>query len=499
MIKEIHQDIISIWKDFLRFIKSNKSSIFLILFIYLIVCINIGLAEYPYIDDIGRQIQGYSGFSEHYSRYVSEVAVRFLNLGGHLSDIGLASQILSAFIMTLSSLLLIYVLIPTKKISKVTSFASTLIGINPLFIECLSFRFDSPFMTLSVLFSIVPFIFWNKNRILFIILSVITTFLMCNSYQASSGIFLVLTATMLLLDVVNKEKVANLLSRFISAALSYICGVLLYFCQIKLFPPVFSSAADTAPINKLTHFVILNSKIYLRNIYNQSNKVWVVLALIAVVLFALNIVLSSKINKLLTIFLVTAYLGVSSVLSYGTYLIFMTPYSLLRPRYEYGFGFFISTILIALSLRYKGKIFRLSNQAVVFLLSFYLAIFSLLYPSALKQQNDVFKSQTIILANDLNPYLSQQTSNVVRLNRLFTNSKVYTNSTINYPILNSLIMPNSNISWDMTMRFNEITNLNVDLQAFDETKVNVNMFEKLQDSKLYSIYSNGNELYVVMK
>lgn len=153
MIKEIHQDIISIWKDFLRFIKSNKSSIFLILFIYLIVCINIGLAEYPYIDDIGRQIQGYSGFSEHYSRYVSEVAVRFLNLGGHLSDIGLASQILSAFIMTLSSLLLIYVLIPTKKISKVTSFASTLIGINPLFIECLSFRFDSP-LTLSQVFRV---------------------------------------------------------------------------------------------------------------------------------------------------------------------------------------------------------------------------------------------------------------------------------------------------------------------------------------------------------
>lgn len=82
MIKELHQDIISIWKDFLRFIKSNKSSAFFILIIYLIVCLSIGLAEFPYIDDIGRQIQGYSGFSEHYSRYVSEVAVRFLNLGG---------------------------------------------------------------------------------------------------------------------------------------------------------------------------------------------------------------------------------------------------------------------------------------------------------------------------------------------------------------------------------------------------------------------------------
>ncbi|MBE6162754.1 MAG: hypothetical protein E7155_04215 [Streptococcus equinus] len=499
MIKELHQDIISIWKDFLRFIKSNKSSALFILIIYLIVCLNIGLAEFPYIDDIGRQIQGYSGFSEHYSRYVSEVAVRFLNLGGHLSDIGLASQILSAIIMTLSSLLLIYIFIPTKKVSKITSFASTLIGINPLFIECLSFRFDSPFMTLSVLFSIIPFIFWNKSRKLFTVSSVISIFLMCNSYQASSGIFLVLTATMLLLDVVNKENVISLLYRFGSAAISYVMGVLLYFCQIKLFPPVFSSAADTAPINKLVHFICLNSKIYLRNIYNQSNKVWVVLALISVVLFVFNVVLTSKLNKLLTILLVTAYLGVSSVLSYGTYLIFMTPYSLLRPRYEYGFGFFLSTILILLSLRYKGHIFRQSNQLVVLLLSFYLAIFSLLYPSALKQQNDVFKSQSIMLAGDLNRYLPQQTSNVVHLNRLFTNSKIYTNSAINYPILNSLIMPNSNISWDMTMRFNELTNLNVDLQPFDETKVDVRMFEKIQDSKLYAIYSNEDGLYVVMK
>lgn len=92
---------------------------------------------------------------------------------------------------------------------------------------------------------------------------------------------------MLLLDIVNKENVISLLYRFGSAAISYVMGVLLYFCQIKLFPPVFSSAADTAPINKLVHFIFLNSKIYLRNIYNQSNKVWVVLALISVVLFVI--------------------------------------------------------------------------------------------------------------------------------------------------------------------------------------------------------------------
>lgn len=70
------------FSDFKNYLLLNKSSALLIFIIYSVVNINVGLAEYPYIDDIGRQLQGYSGFSEHYSRYLSEYSARLIQGGG---------------------------------------------------------------------------------------------------------------------------------------------------------------------------------------------------------------------------------------------------------------------------------------------------------------------------------------------------------------------------------------------------------------------------------
>ena len=66
------------FSDFKNYFLLNKSSALVIFIIYSVVNINIGLAEYPYIDDIGRQLQGYSKFSEHYSRYLSEYSARLI-------------------------------------------------------------------------------------------------------------------------------------------------------------------------------------------------------------------------------------------------------------------------------------------------------------------------------------------------------------------------------------------------------------------------------------
>ena len=169
------------FSDFKNYLLLNKSSALVIFIIYSVVNINIGLAEYPYIDDIGRQLQGYSKFSEHYSRYLSEYSARLIQGGEHLTELGLTSNILSACFLTLASLILLFVLYPNKKISFITACVSTIIGINPWFLEPLSFRFDNPFMTLSILVSIIPFIFWDNKKI-FGVMSVVGIFLMCNSY-----------------------------------------------------------------------------------------------------------------------------------------------------------------------------------------------------------------------------------------------------------------------------------------------------------------------------
>ena len=179
------EEFLGVFNNLKGYIKRNKFVLSLILGVYLLVNINISLAEYPYIDDIGRQVLGYTGFSEHYSRYLSEFSARLIQGGPHLTDPGLTTNIISAFILTFASTILLFVLFPSKKVTPVLALASTVIGINPWFLEPLSFRFDNPFMSLSILVSILPFIFWESRK-LFSICSVVCIYLMCNSYQASS-------------------------------------------------------------------------------------------------------------------------------------------------------------------------------------------------------------------------------------------------------------------------------------------------------------------------
>ena len=62
-------------------------------------------------------------------------------------------------------------------------------------------------------------------------------------------------------------------------------------------------------------------------------------------------------------------------------------------------------------------------------------------------------------------------------------------------------MPNTNVSWDMTLRFNSITNLNVDFKLIDIANIDFSSenYTLLEETKLYNIYLEKNELFVIMK
>lgn len=134
------------------------------------------------------------------------------------------------------------------------------------------------------------------------------------------------------------------------------------------------------------------------------------------------------------------------------------------------------------------------------LLVFYFLSFSFVYTSSLKQQNEMFKLQSIMLGSSLNKYVNSYT-NVIYVNRFLSNSPIFNNSSSVYPILNSLIMPNTNVSWDMTMRFNSITNLNVDFKLVDISTIDFTNGEytQLEETKIYNIYLQNNKLFVIMK
>ncbi len=454
------EEFLGVFNNLKGYIKRNKFVLSLILGVYLLVNINISLAEYPYIDDIGRQVLGYTGFSEHYSRYLSEFSARLIQGGTHLTDPGLTTNIISAFILTFASTILLFVLFPSKKVTPVLALASTVIGINPWFLEPLSFRFDNPFMSLSILVSILPFIFWESRK-LFSICSVVCIYLMCNSYQASSGIYILMTLTLLFLEVVYSGKL-NIKS-LVCSILSYVGGMVLYKIQITIKPPIFADQGK----------VIL-------------------------ILLVFNIITSSKQKKIVALAFTFAWLALGSILSYGSYLILSEQFYLLRPRYEYGLGVFSSIVLVvSLGITNRNQIINVLKSVFSSLLIFYFLAFSFIYVSNLKQQNNTFEVQSAMLGNSLNKYLNDK-NNVVNINRFVANSPIYENATSVYPMISSLIMPNTNVSWDMTMRFNAITKFNVDFKPFDATTVN-SEYKQLETTKMYDVYTKDNELFVVMK
>lgn len=475
--------------------RKNKKACFIILSIYLVVNINIGLAEFPYIDDIGRQLEGYSGFSEHYSRYLSEISARLIQGGSHLTDPGLSTNIISAFILTFASVTLLFVLFPSKKINLGLILSSTVIGINPWFLEALSFRFDNPFMSLSILVSLLPFIFWESKK-LFNLFSIICIYLMCNSYQASSGIYILMVLTLAFLELIYGKKLN--IKGLLNSAVSYIVGMVLYKVQITIKPPIFAEQGKTPGLFQLPNVILGNAKGYLKNIYLQSYKTWIYLVIVLLFLLIVNILISGKQKKIFSLFYTFIWLSVGSVISYGAYLALPMQFYLMRPRYEYGLGAFISIILVVIvGISSKNGILSLIKSLVSGLFVFYMLTFSFVYVSTLKQQNTIFESQSSILGNTLNKYVTKK-NRVVNLNKFLPNSPIYENTSSVYPLIGSLVMPNTNISWDMTKRFNSLTKLDVEFKPFDTTNLD-SSYELLETTKLYDLYSKDDQLYLFMK
>ena len=305
-----------------------------------------------------------------------------------------------------------------------------------------------------------------------------------------------MTLTLLFLEVVYSGKL-NIKS-LVCSILSYVGGMVLYKIQITIKPPIFTDQGSIPSLLHLPSIMLANAKGYLKNIYLQSTKVWILLFLVILILLVFNIISSSKQKKIVALAFTFAWLALGSILSYGSYLILSEQFYLLRPRYEYGLGVFSSIVLVvSLGITNRNKIINVLKSVFSSLLVFYFLAFSFIYVSNLKQQNNTFEVQSAMLGNSLNKYLNDK-NNVVNINRFVANSPIYENAISVYPMISSLIMPNTNVSWDMTMRFNAITKLNVDFKPFDATTVN-SEYKQLETTKMYDVYTKDNELFVVMK
>ncbi len=483
------------------YFKQNRYKLILIFSIYFITVLSIGIVNYPYIDDSLRQITGFTNFAEHYCRWGSEISSWAVQGSRHLTDMGLTTHIITAVILAVSSVITIYVL-NNKKFGWVTAACSTIIGLNPWFLGCISFRFDSPYMALSILSSIFPFLWWKKTKKSFFIMSVLGIFLMCNTYQSSSGIYIVMTIALIFKDLTNNHKLKDNYKKYFLSIIAYILGMTFYTIETH-FNSHLSERGEIvkiANVKGMPNIIIRNTTSYFKTIFKQSSKIWIALFLLIILVFVVSYIFQSKNNYIRNTISIILYLALGSVLSYGSYLVFSLDLaSNGAPRYYYGFGVFVAITLIMLSnSKFHFSVFNLSKNILLFSFVYYIFSFNLTYASMLNYQKEEFERQSVIFTNDIKNIVNEQRKTIYA-NKLFKDSPVFSNTARNYPILYKLIESNSTIYWPSVMLFNTYSGLNANICSFDFSNFD-SSGKKLEISNYYyDIFTNDHEIFVFMK
>lgn len=479
---------------------------------YAVPLIAIGLSNYPYLDDTSRRAMGYTGFGNDYSRWGSEFLAWILQGSRHLVDTGLTNFIVTALILALSSLLLVSVI---SKVNYLSLFVSLMIGLNPWSLGLFSFKFDSPFMAMSILMSIVPFLFWEKRQ--FVVISFFALFLMYNTYQASSGIFLVIFLIKIYRSLTQRIDGKKLKTNLLMGGLSFILPTIAYFIQLKLLPVAEGHSSNSMLSQNLLLQPFTNVRLFLSAFKYNSAKIWIAIFAVLLVFFIIKEIINSDNNLAFSSLSLAVFFVLGTFLSFGIYLFLqqLTP----ALRYIYGFPFFLACLAIMLFDGQKAKIPVLGKvgKLVPVLLSFFIIQFSFVYAGTLQSQREALQQQSAKLENSLEK-VDLKGVKLYFSDFLFSDSATLKNSQKNYPILNGgytqLFLSNTQTSQEL-IRLQIMQNLYLDTPPAEtigaaqeqtgeftqaqEQNITDGKAVKVLENDRWIVYTYRKEVYVIAK
>lgn len=459
--------------------------------LYLVGIMTIIRADVYYIDDWNRAVIGYKEW-ENFSRYISWFLSTFMHMDTVLADVAPLTQLVAIGFLSFASAILVWSIreviwkkedslwesseVPHKKRLTVLGIIASLpIGLSPYFLEELSFRYDSPYMALSVLFSVIPFVFIHHVRA-YIPVGILCSLGMCMTYQASSGIeiILVLFFAFLMLNQTN----AGLRKTIIFVAVSFTNYLIaLGIFKVFIMHPMSHAQASTSmlPKDELISGFMRNLETYLDYLWHDFGWSGIKICfLLLVAFFLLSAMVQSKINKgtSLLIALIALVLGVC--LSYGTYLVLSQP--LTRPRAFIGIGVFTAALAIYVVSAWRGwaykkedqkrtnsekliqrnnrqRVFFVFSAIVVGFFSWSLVVFANTYGNALSKQNEYQNFRITILLSDLANAVPKQAASkdyLFRIKGWITSSPVLENSSKSNRIMKRLVFLTDGKWWIRT-------------------------------------------------
>lgn len=455
-----------------------------IFFIYLFFAIPLLFADYDYWDDGVRFMDGSYGWMWQ-GRFLTEGLMRVLVPGG-MVDVSPLIQILALFALAISTAIIIFVF-TDGKMSILSIVLGLSFGFNPWFLECLSYKNDSFIMALSVLSAIIPFLFAN-NRKLFVFSSIIGLTCLCNLYQSSTGLYIILVVFYCCkLWLRDERQFKDVVLFALVAAFVFVIVVGLFSFIVVAFGMSWRNVDPIAAKDGYFVFIqnIKSIAMTLWNSFSVFSKVLMVFSFIIGIVFS---TFSSKQNKVLSFFILLCATAISLFLSQGQYIFLEEP--VLFPRTVYCAGFVFPVLLILSTNGLSGKYTKLIYIVPIYFI-WTLALCTLTYGNALKQQKEYDSKLITSISSVLAEYDGEATSVSFDGSTAFA-PEVEISRRI-YPIFNSLVRSNLSPDYDWN-RFQHIVDrncLDFDLveKEFDYTGAKI-----IIDLPRFEIYENGNVL-----
>jgi len=469
--------------------------------IYLLGILTIIRANFSYTDDLKRAIEGFRRWYD-WSRYVSEFSSIFVHGDTNLTDISPLPQLLAVLLLSISSVLLVYV-IADKKITVTRLLASIPLGLSPYFLGCLSFKFDAPYMALSVLASIVPFLFITHKKAFFFC-SVVSLLIMCMTYQAASGIYPMIAVVLCFRYWNTREKTNNEVLSFLGRSVFAFCFAMLVFNFFLMKPYLrddYYTSTAMYPVSHLLSGTWSNIKDYALIVNSDWGIIWKTCIILICILFIIKSFNISAQGKIYSFFVSIIVIGVSFILSYGFYVLLAKPIYL--PRALIGFGSFLAILCIYVISDYN----RIAT-IVVIALNWCLFVFAFSYGNALADQARYAEFRINILLHDLSALYPTQGGMQIQLKNSIDYTPSVKNIAKHYPVIERLVprrLGGDNY-WDTYyfanyFNFNQSEKTNITVNSPNENPISFDSVDLpvVLDSYYHTIQSDGNYILVVLK
>lgn len=363
--------------------------------IFLVGIIALLRTNYSYIDDAARVARGYKDW-DNFSRFLSNFFSTFIHAGNYLTDVSPLPQIIAALLMGLSAAVLIYVISENKKFSWWNILAVIPLGLSPYFLQCFSYKYDSPYMALSVFASIFPLLFMKHKKIVYFLASFIGILMVCTTYQAATGIFPLLVLLISFRRWNNNEKSKDIIKFIILSASAYLAGLI--FFMLFIYQPIESSyvALPSSLSIDYIKLAIKNLAQYFIYVFIDFKRQWLFLIALICIGFVYVCTVNSKRKKILAFFVSILTLIAMSLLTFGLYPLLTDP--LYEVRAMYGVGAFLASVAVTVSSSKKAYLFKILCVG----LSWIFFVFGFTYANALNEQSKYADFRMTAVIEDLN-------------------------------------------------------------------------------------------------